>query len=45
MATTRLENGARFPSLTASVVDDDEMTLPDDLQGSWSLIVFYRGHW
>lgn len=41
----RLENGDTLPSLTAPVVDDGEMTLPDDLKGSWAVIVFYRGHW
>lgn len=46
MATPeRLENGDRLPSLTAPVVGDDEMTIPGDLEGSWSAIVFYRGHW
>lgn len=45
MPPKRLENGDRLPSLTAPVVDDGEMTLPDDLAGSWALIVFYRGHW
>ena len=45
MAASRLENGDRLPTLTGRVVGDDEMTLPDDLAGSWSLLVFYRGHW
>lgn len=40
-----LENGDRLPSLTADRVDGDAMTLPDDLAGSWSLVLFYRGHW
>lgn len=44
-APIRLENGEVFPAVTASAVDDGEMTLPDDLEGSWALIVFYRGHW
>ncbi|MFW6088331.1 MAG: hypothetical protein ACODAB_01175 [Gemmatimonadota bacterium] len=45
MAPNRLDDGDRLPSLTAPVVGDGEITLPDDVEGSWSLIVFYRGHW
>ena len=44
-APTRLENGDVFPTVTAPAVDGEEMTLPDDLKGAWSAIVFYRGHW
>lgn len=44
-APARLENGDVFPTLTAPSVDDGEMTLPEELEGSWSAIVFYRGHW
>lgn len=41
----RLENGDRFPSITAPVADGDELTIPDDLEGLWSVLIFYRGHW
>ena len=41
----KLENGQTFPTLRAQAVDGDPMTLPDDLQGVWSVLVFYRGHW
>lgn len=41
----KLQNGDRFPSLTADRLDGTTMTLPDDLAGSWSLVLFYRGHW
>lgn len=44
-APTRLENGDVFPTVSAAAADGSEMTLPDDLEGSWALIVFYRGHW
>lgn len=44
-APTRLGNGEVFPTVTAPAVDNGAMTLPDDLEGSWALIVFYRGHW
>lgn len=46
MATPgKLENGEVFPTVSASAVDGGEMTLPHDLEGSWALVVFYRGHW
>ena len=41
----KIENGDTLPTLTACVVGDGSMTLPDDLKGSWSVMVFYRGHW
>lgn len=41
----KLENGQTFPTLEASAVDGGAMTLPDDLAGVWSVLVFYRGHW
>lgn len=41
----RLENGDRFPTLTAPTVDGGETTLPDDLEGDWAVLIFYRGHW
>lgn len=41
----KLENGDRLPSLTAPTVGGGSMTLPDDVDGDWSLLVFYRGHW
>lgn len=44
-APTRLETGEVFPTVSASAADGGKMTLPDDLEGSWALVVFYRGHW
>lgn len=41
----RLENGQRFPEITASVVDGSPMTLPEEIEGVWALLIFYRGHW
>lgn len=40
---SRLENGDTLATLTAERVDGDAMTLPDDLEGQWSVVVFYRG--
>ena len=41
----RLHNGERFPTITASRVRGGEMTIPQDLEGRWAVVLFYRGHW
>jgi len=41
----RLDEGQTLPSFTASVVDGDDLDLPDDLEGVWSILLFYRGRW
>ncbi len=41
----RLENGALFPTLTAARVGGGEMTIPQDVAGKWTIVLFYRGHW
>lgn len=41
----RLENGQKFPRLTAERVSGGSMTLPDDLGKRWAVVLFYRGHW
>ena len=41
----RLENGQELPTLTASDLDGDDLTLPDDVKGMWTILLFYRGHW
>ena len=40
-----LKTGDLFPSITASRVGGGAMTLPQDLAGHWSVLLFYRGHW
>ncbi len=40
-----LTNGQLFPTITASRVGGDEMTVPQALEGKWSVLLFYRGHW
>lgn len=42
---SKLENGDMLPEITAPGAGTGRMTLPDDLAGSWSVLVFYRGHW
>ncbi len=41
----RLNNGDRFPDLTARLVGGGTLPLPGDLAGSWGVVLFNRGHW
>ena len=40
----RMDNGDRFPELTADLVDGGRVELPGEESG-WTVILFYRGHW
>lgn len=40
----KIDEGDRFPSLTASAIDGGSLTLPADLDGP-AILLFYRGHW
>ena len=42
---TMLESGNRFPHLVFNVVGGGTVSLPDDLAGTWSVVLLYRGHW
>src|SRR5512138_376416 len=42
---TRLQNGDRFPDLSIPTVGGGQMVLPRDLEGFYSVILFYRGAW
>lgn len=42
---TRLQNGDRFPDLSMSTVGGGLVVLPRDVEGSYSVILFYRGSW
>ncbi|MDZ7685401.1 MAG: hypothetical protein U5O39_10720 [Gammaproteobacteria bacterium] len=39
-----LDSGDKLPTLQLSLVDGDEITLPDDLDTDFAIILFYRGH-
>ena len=41
----RLENDQQLPTVRASRVDGSAMTLPGDVAGAWSVVLFYRGEW
>ena len=40
-----LANGTAFPSMRLSTVEGGTMTLPDDLAGSFGVVLSYRGDW
>jgi len=42
---TRLQNGDRFPDLSIPIVGGGKLALPRDLEGSYAVILFFRGAW
>ena len=40
-----LNPGDTFPALTVAKVGGGSITLPDDLAGSYGVVLFYRGSW
>lgn len=40
-----LDEGDAFPTMDLQLVDGQGLTLPSDLDGSWAVILVYRGHW
>ena len=40
-----LENNQICPHITAKRVGGGEMSIPDDIQGQWTVLLFYRGDW
>ena len=41
----KLNAGDSFPSLTLTLVGGDKLTVPDDMDAKYRVILFYRGHW
>ena len=41
----KLDTGDVFPSLTLTLPDGKNLTVPDDLDARYKVILFYRGHW
>ncbi len=34
-----------FPSITLSVAGGGTLTLPEDVETPYAILLFYRGHW
>ena len=41
----KLGIGASFPTLQLDLVGGGTLSLPDGLDASYKVILFYRGHW
>lgn len=41
----KLDAGDSFPEMTLNLVDGGTLQLPADLKSSYSIVLFYRGHW
>jgi peroxiredoxin len=42
---SRLDNGQPFPSLEVPALGGGTISLPDDLAGSYGVVLIYRGSW
>ena len=40
-----IENGETLPSIAAKDRDGNETTVEQLTAGTWSVVLFYRGHW
>ena len=40
-----LDTGDPFPRIDIDKVGGGKIVLPDDLRGSWGVVLFYRSHW
>ena len=41
----KLISGDQFPRLTLNIAGAGSLTVPDDIDTPYAVILFYRGHW
>ena len=41
----KLNAGDLFPGMTLQLVNGESTTLPDNIDGDYQVVLFYRGHW
>ena len=41
----KLNAGDTFPRMTIQLLGGNALTIPDDLESKYTLVLFYRGHW
>ncbi|MDA1075472.1 MAG: hypothetical protein O3A63_12030 [Proteobacteria bacterium] len=41
----KLSSGADFPALTLNIAGGGTLSLPADLKSTYTVVLFYRGHW
>lgn len=42
---TRLEQGDTLPTITGKMSDGSTFTIPDDLEATTTVLLFFRGTW
>ena len=45
MMNEKLDTGSQFPNMALNLVGGGEIKLPNDMDGNYNVVVFYRGHW
>ena len=45
MARRPLDNNEQFPAIEGVSVSQGELATPEYTSESWSVLIFYRGHW
>jgi hypothetical protein len=40
-----LDTGASFPRIEFTTVSGEQVVLPRDVKGRWTVLLFYRGDW
>ena len=40
-----LDNGDRLPAIAATNLDGESVDVSSLAAGSWTVVLFYRGHW
>ena len=43
--STFLDIGDPFPNVELKLLSGEKLTLPDDFDGCYGIILFYRGYW
>jgi len=41
----KLDTGSQFPNMSVKLVGGGEIELPNDMDGNYNVVLFYRGHW
>jgi len=41
----KLGPGSAFPFMSLKLVGGETVTLPDHMDGTYNIVLFYRGHW
>ncbi|MEL0105701.1 MAG: hypothetical protein ACO3MW_06675 [Rhodospirillales bacterium] len=41
----KLDAGDMFPNMTLNLLDGGSITVPDNLNSKYTVLLFYRGHW